>query len=617
MLLIENEESISTDESIRMFIDGMNAGVWVWNMQTDSVWWSDEMYALLGYVPGEISVHREFFTAHILHPADVAAMQASAQHLIETKSSLRTELRFKHKTQGYIWFKCGGKMSFADTGEPVKMYGSMMNINDRKKAEERLAMVIDGVEAGIWEWDIVNKSVWWSEKLYDLLGYHSSDIMTDNSTFLRQIVHPDDLEAMQLALDRYLVEQTTYKVELRMLHKCGEYFWFESSGKCRVDDNGVPVKMVGSMINCHSRKVLEEQSAHSQFLLNETGRISKVGGWEVDLLTNRPYWSKATYDIHEVDYNYQPDLESAIDFFHPDYREAIRTAVERAGKFGEPYEMELQFTTAKKRLIWVKAYGEPVYNDLGEIVKLRGIFMDIDHVKRSEIDLKKSLELLARQNEQLSGFSHILSHNLRNHAGNISIIANMLAEESNMDDQKELIQNLRKVSGRLNGTLDDMGEALKKREDNSLQKELLPVADIYHELTEVLSSTIASHNIKLSSTFEVSHVFFPRIYMESILMNLISNAIKYRKQHISPIINIATYVDKESGRICLECTDNGLGIDLKRNGAKLFNLYKTFHTNKDAHGVGLFLIRTQIESQGGEISVNSKPGVGSCFRVLF
>jgi signal transduction histidine kinase len=111
-------------------------------------------------------------------------------------------------------------------------------------------------------------------------------------------------------------------------------------------------------------------------------------------------------------------------------------------------------------------------------------------------------------------------------------------------------------------------------------------------------------------------VLFPRLYLESIVMNLITNALKYRRPGVPPVISLRTYTDRDD-RVILECQDNGLGIDLEAHGKKLFGLYKTFHAGKDSHGVGLFLIKTQIESQGGYISVDSEPNVGTTFKVTF
>ena len=99
-------------------------------------------------------------------------------------------------------------------------------------------------------------------------------------------------------------------------------------------------------------------------------------------------------------------------------------------------------------------------------------------------------------------------------------------------------------------------------------------------------------------------------------MNLLTNAIKYRKPDVPPVINLRTYTD-HNDCVVFECQDNGLGIDLEIHGKKLFGLYKTFHEGKNSHGVGLFLTKTQIESQGGHILVDSEPNQGSTFKVVF
>ncbi|MBE7176622.1 MAG: PAS domain-containing protein [Mucilaginibacter polytrichastri] len=617
-MLFSSADTLRPDEdAARMFIEGMNAGVWTWNLQTEEVWWSDAMYHMLGYRSGEVRIDRIHFMTQIVHPQDVAALEAAVQHVISTRASTRVELRLKHRDLGYQWFKCGGKVNFDMAGQPMKLYGSMIHINDRKVLEERVQMVVEGVEAGIWEWDIVHNTIWWSDRLYALLGYDKDEIRTDNGTFLRKNTHPEDREKMLEALQHHLQKRLQYKVELRIRHKTLGYLWFDCAGKCRFDEQGNPVKMIGSMINCNDRKKLEVKMAHSAFLLNETGRISKVGGWEIDLEQNRAYWSKTTYDIHESDYDFEPDMQSALNFFHPDHRQKIVSAIKNACENGRRFEQDLLFVTAKNRTIWVKTYGEPVFGKSGRISKLRGVLMDIDEAKKNELELKHTIELLASKNEQLSNFSHILTHNLRNHAGNVSLIAGMLATETDPAERAEMTENLMRVSERLNGALDDMGDAIRDSEQNTLQKEMLSFSEMYDEIREVLSQTLEANRIRIRATFEVSHIHFPRIYLESILMNLISNAVKYRDRECQPEIGICTFVDRESGRICLECADNGVGIDLALHGDQLFNLYKTFHANQDAHGVGLFLIRTQIESQGGTISVNSTPGKGACFRVCF
>ena len=108
---------------------------------------------------------------------------------------------------------------------------------------------------------------------------------------------------------------------------------------------------------------------------------------------------------------------------------------------------------------------------------------------------------------------------------------------------------------------------------------------------------------------------YPSVYLESVLYNLISNAIKYRRQNVTPEVKLRTYF--EDKRIILEVSDNGLGIDLNKYGHQIFKLNKIFHEGFDSKGLGLFILKNQIETLGGSISVESEPNVGSTFKVIF
>jgi light-regulated signal transduction histidine kinase (bacteriophytochrome) len=179
----------------------------------------------------------------------------------------------------------------------------------------------------------------------------------------------------------------------------------------------------------------------------------------------------------------------------------------------------------------------------------------------------------------------------------------------------ELFTKITKVAHGLNSTLNDLSQAILIRE-SVVAAEQLSFRNITDKLLEIMESEISNGGARVTYDFKVKGILFPKLYLESILMNLISNSIKYKKDDEAADIKIRTYPDK-NGRIVLECEDNGIGIDLRLHGSKIFGLYKTFHTHKEAHGVGLFLVKTQVESQGGMISVSSQLGKGSTFKITF
>ena len=240
---------------------------------------------------------------------------------------------------------------------------------------------------------------------------------------------------------------------------------------------------------------------------------------------------------------------------------------------------------------------------------------EIEERKLAEKRLYESLDLLTKKNEQLSNFAHILSHNIRNHANNIHSLSNLIDTSSLNRDNAETFQKLIKVSIGLNNTLNDLSTAIKIRE-NILIPELLSFKKVTNDVLEVLNSDITSNNAILNIDFQTDTVSFPKIYLHSIIMNLLSNSLKYRKPQEPPIINFRSYVDKNLHTV-LECSDNGLGIDMDLNGLKIFGLYKTFHDHEKANGVGLFLVKNQLESQGATIEVASELNKGTTFTIRF
>lgn len=363
------------------------------------------------------------------------------------------------------------------------------------------------------------------------------------------------------------------------------------------------------------RHVVEEKLAASEFLLSEAGKISRVGGWEINLVTRAKTWSQTVYDIFELPYDYSLDHYNPIKQVQLPYRETLRKAVRAAITHGLGWDMELTLVTAEGRTIWVRSTGKALYNHAGKRVKILGTLMDIDRYKTSEIALSKSLELTTQNNQQLKNFTHILSHNIRNHASNMVLISSLVETESLDEYNAALFDKIKNVSDGLNATLEDLSQAIKIKE-NPISSELIRFRTISDKVLGIFESDLKVNKVKVEQIYESEQIHFPHIYLESILTNLVSNAIKYRSPDKDAVIILKTYKD-DNMKTVMECRDNGLGIDLELHGKKIFGLYKTFHEREDAHGVGLFLTKTQIESQGGQIQVESQPGMGSVFKIIF
>lgn len=242
------------------------------------------------------------------------------------------------------------------------------------------------------------------------------------------------------------------------------------------------------------------------------------------------------------------------------------------------------------------------------------IVTDITSRKKTEMELNETLDIVGEQNQRLLNFAHIVSHNLRNHAGNISMLISLFDMEESEQEKAELMTYLKAASEQLNGSIQDLNEIIDKQyKTESDLKEIKP-ADMIKKVKQVLVSDILSYNVKFKESIDDKlTIKYNTAYLESIILNLISNAIKYRDPDKKPVVTVKLY-DKE-GQAYLEVGDNGLGLDMEKHGDKLFGMYKTFHGNENSKGIGLFITKNQIESLGGSIEVESKVKKGTTFKI--
>lgn len=252
------------------------------------------------------------------------------------------------------------------------------------------------------------------------------------------------------------------------------------------------------------------------------------------------------------------------------------------------------------------------------------VFMrDITDSRKLQKELRKANEQLSNlnknlvnQNKQLEDFAHITSHNLRAPIANLKALMQMHNEASAQQEKDLYLGMVHEVIKKIDETLNDLVEVVQIRKDVNVEKEKLLFSERLQKVRDILLVDIETSNIQITCDFDEEPVLeYPRVYLDSILQNFITNAIRYRSSERTPALHLRTW--KENDHIFLSVQDNGVGIDMERFGNKLFGFRKTFHKNKDAKGIGLFITKTQVEAMGGSIRAESHPGEGTKFIITF
>mgnify|MGYP003643416271 CR=1 FL=1 len=238
-------------------------------------------------------------------------------------------------------------------------------------------------------------------------------------------------------------------------------------------------------------------------------------------------------------------------------------------------------------------------------------------INEAKAELEVLTTKLTGQNTQLANFAHITSHNLRSPVSNLLMLLNMYKDSNTeVDYKKDVLEKFETVIHHLSDTLNDLMVALRIQEDVNKEREWVDFKEVLDKTKSMLEGEIINTGAEIVYDFsDAEKVFYNRGYMESILLNLLSNTLKYRSPERTPKVKVTS--SNIDGSIWLRVVDNGLGINLQRHGKKLFGLHKTFHRHKEAKGVGLYLTKTQIETMGGSITATSEVDKGTEFIINF
>lgn len=287
-------------------------------------------------------------------------------------------------------------------GKPVRSLTVLQDVTQRILTEQalideraRLASIIAGTDAGTWELNVQTGETRFNERWAHIIGYSLSELgSTTQQTWLDRI-HPDDLSrAVQLIADHVTGENDGYHCEVRMRHRDGHWVWTYDRGRVLSwTHDGKPEWMFGTHLDITARKMQQEALLKSEQLLNRTGAVAGVGGWELDLESRVLVWSEQTCSIHGVAPDYEPKLDEAISFYAPQARPVIQGLVENAIATGQGWDIELPFIQANGQAIWVRAVGTAEF-EAGKAVRLLGTFQDITEMHELGLKLAEQHELL-------------------------------------------------------------------------------------------------------------------------------------------------------------------------------------------------------------------------------
>ncbi len=350
-----------------------------------------------------------------------------------------------------------------------------------------------------------------------------------------------------------------------------------------------------------------------KFALQNSG----IGFWDWDSKTNKVFYSKESKKI--IGFEEDEISSEATEWDSRVHPEDIENYYEDFNKhiIGENpnYENIHRVLHKDNTYRWILDKGKVIeYDENNKPVRIIGTHTDITKQKDAEYSLKRSIDLVTTQNKKLQSFAHIVSHNLKEFSGNFETVLGFHEEAESEAEKHEMFRHLKTISKSLSNTIKNLRKIVSVQSDKDVTESKLSVKKEVNTAIEGMSFLIAESSTVIYNNIEGDcKVRFSSSYFQSIMQNLISNAIKYKHPERKPEIKISSFCNDNYLKITI--ADNGQGIDLDKFGKDVFGLYKTFHNNKNSEGVGLYLVKSQLEAFGGDITIDSQVDIGTTFTI--
>jgi len=502
-------------------------------------------------------------------------------------------------------------------------------------SEERFALAVRGSNAGLWDWDILNNSLYWSPRLKELLGYADDELDVDFDTFESHL-HPDDREHTGAAIEAHLKDRGLYEVEQRLCTKSGEYRWFRARGQALWDEAGNPVRMVGSITDTTERKRAEEALRESERRYRLLAENAKDVIWTVDMNMRPTYMSPSItrllgYSVEEAMAKPMEAVYTPASFGTAMKVLAEELAIENMEQkdLFRSWTLELELNRKDGSILPVEVKFSFIREPDGRPVKILAIARDITERKRAEEALKEYSEQLEEmveertkelrdaqarliQSEKLAAtgrlavsVAHEINNPLQGISNYLSLISQQVAEEDplheNLDMVKLGFERIAEIVRRLRAFHRPVGEGMESTEINGVVERALAL--VGHQLS------LGNVAVKTDLAERELLVLGSAGQLEQVLVNLALNA-----QEAMPgggVLMVRTTL--REGMVQLQVSDTGHGISEE----EMSKLFKPFYSGEGGRGLGLglWISHNIIEGHGGHIEVESQVGQGTTFTV--
>ncbi len=580
------------------------------------IWLASETIHSIFKIPAGFSLTNNSWKL-LLQNDNVKRVEKLFENAVISGDSFHQDIRIKAESSNELerWISISGRaVANADDRNAKVIRGTIQDITSRKRIENevrRLSLVAEKTSNCVIITDTSRRIVWVNESTLRLTGYSKSEIIGQSPAMFQ---FEKTSEATRKYIREKLANLEEVNTEILNRDKLGNEYWLDINIVPLFDEENEHIGFMAVEIDITERVKFEHDLKKSEanyrsILENSSEMIHTIDNTGRVLWANRSWKEKLGLAGQQIE-----GLE-LMKFLDDKTLEEFKRVIPALSNGEIIPDLDCVFLSTEGRALNLEGRAIPVYEN-DEIIGSQAYLHDITMIRKAENDLKHLLELTQQQNERLRNFTHIVSHNLRSHSANLSGLIKLLGHEWPEFNSNIYFSNFQTAVNNLTDVILNLSEvALIQSEDDKPMQ----TVSMKHSVEKAIATVFGlAENAQVEIQFTTDQkdwlVWADSGYVDSIVLNLLTNAIKYKSDQRKATVVIS--LEQADDFIRFDVKDNGLGIDLERQGRKMFGMYKTFHKHPDARGIGLFLTKNQVEALGGRIEVASKVDEGTVFSVF-
>ena len=370
--------------------------------------WSDSAYKIYGIKPEDFQGTYEHFSSFIL-TEDKEVLARAHSKVSPKKPNYEAEYRFRRPDGEIRWIYVRGHVEYDEHKNPIRRNGMIIDITQRKLDDQVLAEkdrryreIVESSSELIWVVNPQGKITFMNMASQAILGWTPGELT--GMPFM-ELVPEDQRQIFSNSFDELSLSGNGTQTHItKLLRKDRSIVTLNNTSHIIRNSEGALIEINGVAQDISGSIESQEKLRLNEQMLRVAGKISKLGGWSVELPERLVTWSDEVCAIQEVPTGTVPDLHQALGYYTPESEKLVQEAFEQCAREGIPYDLELELVTAKGRKIWVRTLGQAERNQAGRIIRVQGALQDIQDSKEEEIKLERavrSLKMLSRCNEAM------------------------------------------------------------------------------------------------------------------------------------------------------------------------------------------------------------------------